>query len=178
MALTIVATPGASNANSYITTAELTAYIETRLHNSTAVTAAASATDTAKRALITATRLLDEQIEWEEGWPADWEAQALLWPRTGCYLPIGEEIADTDIPAQLKNACAELACYLIDNDALIEQSADGIAEIRAGSIGIRFKEGSGPQRKPIPAVVYQMIACWGSLKYPSGGIRSVGIERA
>ena len=58
---TLVATPGASNANSYTTVAEATAYFESRLYRSTWENA-----DPADQtvALIWATRVLDEQIDW------------------------------------------------------------------------------------------------------------------
>jgi hypothetical protein len=170
----LVATPGSASANSYATLAEMKAYLSTRLHNSTAVDAATD--DTLNRALITATRLLDEQIEWDEDtWPTAYETQALLWPRAGTYDLRGDEIDDNVIPQKLKDACCELAIYQIDADLTAADDREGLNGLTVGSIDIRFNSSNPKRRKVIPDAVMEMLADWGERKY--GSRSSVDLRR-
>ena len=154
MAVTVIATPGADNANSYCTKAEAEAYHETRLHNS----AWSAATDDSKnRALVTATRLLDDLIEWD-GLPSYPETQALQWPRSGLYTPVGAVIEENQIPLALKNAVAEYAFRLLEADLVANASQD-LESVSVGDISVAFASG-GAQRKPIPDSVMEMIQFW------------------
>jgi hypothetical protein len=166
MAITIVETAGSASANSYISEAEFNAYIETCLHVSTAVTAAQAVegTDTIKRALVSATRLLDEQIEWD-GEANEPTVQALQWPRAGLEDDKGEDLDEETIPTRIKNACAELARYLIDSDRTAESSTDGINRLAVGSIELEFNSNTPPPRKVIPDSVWQMISLWGEKSF-------------
>jgi len=167
MAITIVATAGASNANSYVTEAELTTWIENRLHNTSAVSTATS--DTKKKALVHATRLLDEQIEWK-GDPSDADVQALQWPRYGLYDDKGEVLDEDTIPQRLKNAQMELSCDLIDSNRTAELSTDGIKKIKAGPVELEFKDYGSPTRTPVTSDVIEMVDLWiKELKFQNGG---------
>src|SRR5688500_3618315 len=100
MALTLIATPGAANANSYCTIAEANAYHEAHLYAE-----AWTEGDDEKRipALIWATRLLDEQMQWR-GYPSTLE-QALRWPRSWVPDRDGQVFIDNAIvPTFLKHA--------------------------------------------------------------------------
>ncbi len=106
MALTIVATAGASNANSYVTAAEATTYMAARL-NSSAWTDA----DDSGVALAEATREID--LCAFAGYRSD-DDQALQWPRQSVLDPdaasYGLTYYDSDeIPTRVKNATCELA---------------------------------------------------------------------
>lgn len=115
MAVTIDATVGGASANSYVTLAAWTTYMDGRL-NSTAFDAAT--TDAKNRALVEATRDLD-QLGWE-GYRVD-DTQALSWPREGVINPNAPvdstpgtltgypEYATTIIPDWLQVATYELA---------------------------------------------------------------------
>jgi hypothetical protein len=173
MPITIVSTAGSASANSYITSVEFDAYIATCLHVSAAVSAVTS--DNKNRALVSATRLLDEQIEWD-GDPNDADVQALQWPRSGLDDDKGAELDEDTIPTRLKNATAELARYLIDADRTVESSTEGIEQLGVGSINIRFSANKPPERKVIPDSVWQMVSLWGEKKY-QGSIVSE-LERA
>jgi hypothetical protein len=173
MAITIVETAGSASANSYCSAAELAAYLDTCLHVSDAVTAATP--DTKNRALVSATRLLDEQIEWD-GDPAEPGTQALQWPRSGLLDDKGEELAEGTIPTRLKNATAELARLLIDSDLTASSSSDGIQQLQVGSVGITFNTSNPPKRKVIPDSVWQMVSLWGEKKFQ--GSITAKIERA
>ncbi len=171
MAITIVATAGAADANSYVTEAELTAWIEDRLRNSTAVAAATS--DTKKKALVLATRLLDEQIEWE-GDPSEPTVQALQWPRYGLEDDKGNTLDEDVVPQRLKNATMELACNLIDSDRTAEVSTEGIDRIKAGPVEIEFSASTPPARKVMTDTVLEMIALWGESRFEDIGYIEAG----
>jgi hypothetical protein len=158
MAITIITTAGAADANSYASEAELASWIELRLRNSAAVLAATA--DIKKKALILATRQIDELVEWD-GEPTDPDVQALQWPRSGMHDDKGVEIEDDVIPDRLKNATCELACSLIDGDRTAEVATEGIDRIKAGPVEIEFSTSSPPARKVFTDTVFQMIALWG-----------------
>lgn len=172
MALTLVATAGAANANAYITLAEFNTYLDSCLHTSAAVTAATD--DTKNRAIATATRLLDELIEWD-GEPTEADTQALQWPRADLEDDKGEDLDEDTIPQRLKNATAEFARYLIDSDRTAENATDGIVAMSVGSVNLQFSETAPPERKPIPDAVWQMISLWGKKSF--GGSMSVPLVR-
>jgi hypothetical protein len=174
MTLTITATPGSASANSYCTEAEFNAYVETRLHIPASVTAAmaVTGTDTVKRALISATRILDVQIEWS-GWPTDSDVQALQWPREGMVDALGNDIDDTIIPATLKDAESELAISLIDADRTADLSSEGIAALAVGSVSIDFNTSGAPKRKVIPDAAWEMVSLWGEKRFESSGVRKL-----
>ena len=138
MALTLVATPGATNANSYCTRAEADTYFEGSVY-STAWDAASTAEK--DKALVNATRLLDELYTWHE-WPSS-PTQALQWPRIGLmdalYLSI---LADTEIPPKLKEATAELAQDVLEADlnAELPQVQQGLTSMSAGPVSFGFKD--------------------------------------
>lgn len=108
---TVVATPAASNANSYLTVAEADTIADERLDMATWT--AASADDKA-RAVIAATRTLDP-LPWD-GY-RDNGTQALSWPRAYALNPDRAYDAtntdafflDTVVPDRLKRGTALLA---------------------------------------------------------------------
>ncbi len=170
MAVTVVATAGSATANSFCTLAELKVFILTRLHNSTNVALVGAGTtidDTANRALVSFTRILDQQVDWD-GTPTDYDTQALQWPRNGLLDALGNILDDTIIPQRLKDALCEGAIYLIDSDITAANSADGISQLKVGPIYMQFTS-EGPPRKPIPDAVWDMIALWGRRKYGASG---------
>ncbi|MBK8006761.1 MAG: hypothetical protein IPK12_23515 [Gemmatimonadetes bacterium] len=107
MAITIIETPGSASANSFVSVAEATAYLEARL-NSSAWTSAS--TEDQKAALVEATRELAFRA-WI-GRKAS-TTQALPWPREWALdpdAPVGGTYLDsTTIPQRLQDATCELA---------------------------------------------------------------------
>lgn len=150
---TVIATPGAANATSYLTVAEADAYLDAR-PNVAAWTGASA--DARARAVITATRLLS---------PLPWRgsrttaAQALAWPRADCPNPdapwgvsgvTGDEwiyYASDVIPQRVKDACAELALELLNAGTSDLATLDGDANLTAKSIG-PLSKAWGAQGKP------------------------------
>lgn len=153
---TLVATPGAANANSYETLAEAEAYYETRLP-----VAGWDNADDQEVLLMMGTRVLDAlamplrtfvparsgqaayfivRRTWT-GSPAT-TTQRLAWPRIGMKDMNGNEIASNVIPQALKDALSELAGALgtsdrtLDNDVIVQ----GIKSVRAGSVALTFND--------------------------------------
>ncbi len=172
MAITIIATPGAADANSYATEVELDAWIEKRLFNSAAVTGATS--DTKKKTLIAATRLLDQNIDWD-GDPEEPTVQALQWPRINLEDDKGNALDGTEIPDRIKEATCELACSLMDANLTSEVATAGIDRIKAGPVELEFSETAPPSRKVFPDTVFQMVAIWGEKEYE--GLSYIEAER-
>jgi hypothetical protein len=108
MALVIVATAKATNANSYVTLAETETYMEGRL----AVTTWDADTDDNKnRALRMATDVLDG-YDWTGA--RSTQSQRLQWPRMGTTDRDGWEYSGDTVPRPVKEATYELALALID----------------------------------------------------------------
>lgn len=128
----IIATPGAADANCYLTLAEADAYFSNRAHASTW-----EALDdlNKEQLLITASSILD--------WYATWKGirvtatQSMDWPRTGVLDKIGEEYLDTVIPPDVKTATCELALSTITSDRTADNALAGLKAIQAGSLGLK-----------------------------------------
>lgn len=126
MAVTIVETVGASNANSFVSVAEATAYLEGRLNSS--AWSGASAADQAA-ALVEATRELSARP-----WCGSrvTTTQALAWPRQWAPdpdAPGATYYAATIIPQRVKDATCELALEFLragTTDAAGALKDDGI----------------------------------------------------
>lgn len=152
---TIVATPGSASANSYITVAEANTYFESRLPldpvwvttESIAIPRILTAARMLTNIFSGAKRLITPKsgdpyyligMKWT-GLPAD-AIQVMDWPRIGMLDRLGREIASTLIPAELKQAQAELAGQLSLTDRILDNDivTQGIQEIGAGPVKIKF----------------------------------------
>jgi len=116
MTASIIATPGAADANSYITLAEAQAYADGDID---AVEWYAASTDQRTRALITATRNLD--LVGFVGTRST-TTQALAWPRKD-FKTTEKTYADDEIPAEIKTATWELAKSLVKDMVVAGQVA-------------------------------------------------------
>lgn len=111
----IVATAGASNANSYLTVAAADAIANGMIGT---LSWSSATSDNKARALITATNGL-ETLSWLGERSSD--TQALSWPRTDASCG-DKTIADDDIPRELELATFDLANALLDNPALLRSA--------------------------------------------------------
>lgn len=163
---TLIATAGAETANSYCTVAEAEAYHDTHLY-ATAWTAADE--DQQIAALIWATRLLDEQVDWF-GY-VESLTQALRWPRAGVLDREGRQyVSSTTIPTFLKRATAELARHLLAGDRTQERSI-GIQSVVADAVQVTF---DNHDVKPIlPPSVRSMVQSYGEVSGPGSGTAKV-----
>lgn len=174
---TIVATPGAANANSYLTLAEAQTYFDSR-----APLAGWEDADDQSALLIMATRTIDMLLSgtrryvpgtkgqagyyvigsrWS-GAPTD-GVQALAWPRTGMLNRNGFAIASNVIPQDLKNAVAELAGALGTKDLLLDDAnaVAGITSVKAGSVAVSFDSSLAMTTKMMPdAVLSLLVPSW------------------
>lgn len=144
---------GLTNSNSYCSVGEATVYHSDRLHNSEWETS-----DDQVPALIWATRMLDEQVNWQ-GSLAN-EDQALRWPRAYVYTRDGVLIDEDVIPQWLKDATAELAYHLLSSDRLAEAGTMGFKEISLPGISIKPDKFDRPS--VLPKSVWSIIAPYGS----------------
>lgn len=141
MAVTLVATPGAEDANTYPTVDEFRAYWETRSPAPSWLANLASVTDeTIAPFLVQGTRAVDNSFKWT-GAATDPDVQALCWPRTGMQNRNGGTIADDVNPRQLKEAVCEWAGQAGAKDLSADNEAakQGIAGIKAGSVSVTFQ---------------------------------------
>jgi hypothetical protein len=156
MAVVIVATPGAANANSYLTLAEAQAIIDGFVQDADVQRWGSGNTDSRNRALFTATQRLDR--ERFLGARAT-DTQALQWPRTGVRKPdtyintyaVGfpfrittDYFTDTEIPTQIQYAQAVLAVFLHNNtDALGLSGLEDYKNVKIGSLNVTPNNGYG-----------------------------------
>jgi len=156
MAVVIVATPGAADANSYVTLAEAQAIIDGFVEDADVQHWGSGNTDSRNRALFTATQRLDR--ERFLGARAT-DTQALQWPRTGVRKPdtyintyaVGfpfrittDYFTDTEIPTQIKYAQVVLAAFLHNNtDALGLSGLEDYKNVKIGSLDVTPNVGFG-----------------------------------
>jgi len=156
MAITIVATPGAADANSYLTLAQAQAIIDGFVLDADVQHWNSGNDDSRNRALFTATQRLDR--ERFLGARAT-DTQALQWPRTGVRKPdtyintyaVGfpfrittDYFTDTEIPPQIKYAQTVLAVFLHNNtDALGLSGLEDYKNVKIGSLDVTPNVGFG-----------------------------------
>ena len=149
MAVVIVATPGAADANSYLTLAAAQLILDGFVQDADVAAWASATTDQKNRALFTATQRLDR--ERYLGARAT-DTQALQWPRTGVRKPdtyintyaVGfpfrittDYFTDTEIPTQIQYAQVVLAVFLHNNtDALGLSGLEDYKNVKIGSIDV------------------------------------------
>lgn len=132
----INANPGDPAANAYVTQAQCDTYQSSRLFNDTWNNAAS---DDQIRAIEDATRRIDASFEWTGG--AASITQRLCWPRTGMRNRNHVAIDPGTIPPELMDATCEMARQLLAADRFADNDAAklGILNVRAGSVGVQFK---------------------------------------
>jgi len=151
MAITLIATAGASDANAYCTLAEFNTYWDSKVNVSSSITNALPATKNA--AIVWATRLFDERVDWTGVKTS--ESQALRFPRIGVTDRDGYLFSQDSIPIWLKNGTAEFAGYLILSDRTDDPDSAGIHRLKADVIEIEFDKHD--RTETIPASVWAII---------------------
>lgn len=158
MPATIIATPGASNANSFATQAEIDDYFAARAPLSP-VWVASDATNipiiimaqrilssfaVARKVLKVGTGSYGSYYLTSQAWTGTiaTSTQSLPWGRIGMYDRLGRLIPDGVIPIELKEAQAELAGILKSRDTTAElaQVTQGLLSLKAGPVELKFKE--------------------------------------
>lgn len=163
MALVVISTPGAVNANSFQSVSEIDDYFLARVPNSVAQDWLGADAPDKDAAAVMATTQMTALICWT-GYPTSTD-QALPWPRNSMLTKEGLSFIDSgSIPRELKNAHAELARLLLLSDRLAERSQDmeGLASLKAGPVTLSFRNASGkgsstPPRPVIPDYIISML---------------------
>lgn len=143
--MALIATAGATNANSYATLAEAEAYMSTL----TFKTAWTGVDALKEAALQQATRLLDTL--YFQGTKASY-SQALQWPRYGATDRNGFYIANDTIPTALVNATAEFALRLMEADRAKDVGSIVPGRLKAGSLELE-----NLQHRIFPASVMALL---------------------
>lgn len=192
MAIDVIVTPNAADANSFITLVEYSYYHERRLPLDPPVVVTG---DIAARNVIMATRVLSAMVQprrslrWDkEGKPyyytsRTWtgmiatDTQALAWGREGMFDSLGRAIPSNVIPQELKDATAEFAGQLGNTDRTLDSdiAVQGITSIKAGSVALTFRDMVQAQVLP-DAVLNLMPVSWFTDEIVSYGIREVLFE--
>lgn len=150
---TLVATAGASNANTYITLADADTYHDS---HSYATTWTSATDDQQKVALVWATRLLDAHYQWVGTIASD--TQSLRWPRAATYDRDGRLLANDEIPEAIEFATAELARHLLASDRTAPEGV-GRAEkrMKVGGLEVEYFNATSTKAYPVPDAVYDLI---------------------
>jgi len=145
MAITLDATVGGANANTYIGLSDANSFIEGLVLSDDAAAWDGSSNDNKNRALFTAAQRIDRE-KFLGARVSD--TQALEWPRSGVRKPdtytnlyglsfpnrlVADYYLDTEIPDRVKHAQVILAVYLNNNKDGIGLS--GLEDFTAMSIG-------------------------------------------
>jgi hypothetical protein len=157
-ALVVETGAGLVNANAYATVAEGDSFAEDHLYASPWVDATS---DNKRKALIFATRLLDEQTAWR-GYKAT-DTQALQWPRSGAYDRGGYAIDSNELPGDVKKAAWLLAMALLGEDRT-EDPIYGFSSIGVGSIQLGIDKTN--EAPIVPKSIALMLAHLGTVRGP------------
>lgn len=135
--MALVATPGASNANGFLTVAEADSLAAE--HPFGAPWIAISVSQIKEAYIITATRILNSQCFLGQ---ATTSTQYLGFPRSGLLNRNGYSLDPTIVPLEVKQATFELILVLIDSSTVAESPIDvlGITEVKAGPVSLKFKD--------------------------------------
>jgi len=160
MAITLVDTPGAGNANTFASLAEYKSYIETRRPQLAWFTLALAGTtldEQLKIDLIQACRLINASFDWT-GQVAS-ESQNLMWPRLSMRDRAGRAILSTVNPDDLKLAQCEMAVQLHSDETDLlsddEVKKGGISSVKAGSVEVSFQDRDTSTKEGADVVIRQ-----------------------
>jgi len=151
-------TVGGASADSYCSEAEADAYYGSDAHLWSSVWTAAT-TPQKEAALKTATRLLDDLVDWKGAKLAS--TQALRWPREGVYDRDGNLLATDAIPTFLIRATAEFSRFLLSSDRTAESDTLGISALKVGPVALDFDKRD--RQQIIPDIIKKMVEKYGAL---------------
>ena len=150
MAVVIVATAKAADANSYISLADADTYFEGRVDTDAWD---AAETDEQNRTLVTATNRLEQQDF--HGTPTDSD-QRLKWPRSGLTDMDSRSYGQDVIPEPVEEATCELALALVNGD--LELKDTGLEGFNAASVGpLRVDVYHGREAGALPRQVVRRL---------------------
>jgi len=163
---TVDATVKGTGANSYVTLAEASSFHAESVYGS--AWAAYSSTQQGL-AVITATRMLDDYVDWS-GYKAT-DEQALRWPRYGVDDRDGYYFEDDQIPTFLVNATSEFAKYILDNigtDITASPDTKGFKSLQADVLRIEVDKADRDSDSVLPQGIVVMVEPYGTVRTKSG----------
>ena len=173
--MTLITTPGASNADSYADLAYALAYHAARGNSAWA----ASTDDMREPALRRATAWLDASYKGQwQGYRVNARAQALDWPRSGAVDANGYTVDNLTIPAEIITATCEAALRELAAPGRLSPdyvAAEAVKTASAGPVSVTFKDGGGAGSvMPILTVVDGIL----SNLIGAGSRNTIGLVRA
>lgn len=189
MAFIFVNDPTDLNSNSYCSVTEANDYHET-VHPSLKAIWDALTSESQERALVAATRMIDDQFVWISPSSITNTNQALQFPRQYLYrqgknatnitfesgLPensistTGSFFPNNIYPDFLKNATAELARTLFSGatSPTLKNTQNDLSKVKAGSVEVAFKDKALQATDgPVPGAVIDMLNRWADFKRPA-----------
>lgn len=145
--LILDATIGGTSSNSYTTVSGADLYHEKCTQTEVWDNASTSIKETS---LVMASRLLDSRIEWKG--VKKTQTQTLFFPAYDLVDKYGWNVSSEIIPQEVKDATAEFARYLIDNDISTETNLDFVR-----MSNIEFKLAKSQNKSVIPSNVIYII---------------------
>lgn len=171
--MALVSTPGASNADSYVSLAEANAYFADRLQ----AEAWSQATDPEKEAALKwACRTMDTRLSYEGVIVST--TQRLPWPRYGVVDPSrgdGSAFVWETVPDPVKWAQCELALALLQEDRTLDPDMQGISSLTVGPISITSDGANQPGA--IPKSVSDLLSGIATMRV-SSSVGSVRVVRS
>lgn len=155
MAIELIATVGAENANSYVTIEEADEIIQLNMFLS--VYWDVAELNSQKSVLVLASRILDEQIHWF-GLPTE-EEQALAWPRTVTWTRNGDSIEEDVIPRFLKIATSELGCHLLQKNRMTDPLTMGYKSMKVDTLQLEIDKTYN--QSVLPDSIWQIVKYYG-----------------
>ena len=184
MTVTVTSTAGSASANSYLSVAGGDSIANLLLGT---LAWSSATTDDKGRALISATRYLDEL-----SWIGDRASstQALGWPRSGIALD-GVSLSSATIPEQVEQATFDLANALLATPTLLSGSNTALGELIPGIpnsslqsasvdvVSVTFRQGGAPTVLNALTVLPSLVGTLGPLttSNPKGGSGSIRVLR-
>lgn len=166
MALVINSTPLDPAQNSYVSLAEMVAYLNDRVPDPTVFDAWDNLESAAQAAyLVNATRALDASETWiGDQYSRD---QRLRWPRTSAYIE-GFLLDVITTPPAVKEATCEWVIWSMQNNGAISvANQEQFERIWVGPIKLNFNTGDGqPATTYFPPIVAQILSDYGQLNNP------------
>lgn len=150
---TLDATVGGASANAYATVSEADTYFDERLNTSDWDGAS---TEDKSRALIMATRRIDQETFEGARVDPDPDDQQLAWPRTGVVDQDGRVFDNDEIPDRIKHATFELALvFLGDEGFLADSGLEAFEQVTVGDLSVTPRHQQ--RAAELPETVYRHL---------------------
>lgn len=155
--MTLIATPGAANADSFITLAFFKTYADGKGYDYSAF----DDTDEIEPAIRRGTSYLSDGFTWGGARVAG-RGQALAFPRSGLLDGEGWDVDHDSIPPEVQKATAEASWYELNNPGGLSPTvtmADRVKREKVGALEVEYVgTGGGPEAsRPVLTILRDLI---------------------